>query len=104
MQNCFSKHYVDILKKWHLVQIFLCCQVPFSIQLCAFRVLPFPASLVILFQYPFEIWGLVKDLSGKLRVGDDPPIAIVLQGAGALVVFVVLSDFTQSNRSTSSRL
>ena len=62
------------------------------------------ASPIILFQDPFEIRNLVKDLAGELRVGDDPPVAIVLQGAGAFVVFVVLSDFTQSSRSTSPRL
>ena len=124
--------------------------------------LPLPASLVILFQDPFEIRGLVKDLAGKLGVGDDLSVAVVLQGAGAdvepfanffareevftaeewpvrlghfpnpffgasqgredylhlarlhtqvlnrfhhrCVVCAVLSDFTQSNRSTSSRL
>lgn len=124
--------------------------------------LPFSASSVILLQYPFEIRNLVENLAGELRVGDDPPIAIVLQGAGADVkpfanflackevlaaeewpvslghfpnpfpealqggedhrhltrfhtqilnrfhhhafVFAVLSDFRQSNRSTSSRL
>ena len=67
----------------HLAQIYLCFQVPFSIQLYAFRVLSFPVSPVILLQYPFEIRGLVKDLAGKLGIGDDLPVAIVLQGAGA---------------------
>ena len=45
--------------------------------------LPFSASLIILFQDLFKIRGFVKDFTGELRVGDDPPIAIVLQGAGA---------------------
>ena len=56
--------------------------MPFSIQLYAFRVLSFPVSPVILLQYPFEIRGLVKDLAGKLRVGNDLSVAIVLQSAG----------------------
>ena len=45
--------------------------------------LPLTASPVILLQDPFEIRGLVKDLAGKLGVGDDPPISIILQSAGA---------------------
>ena len=67
----------------HLAQIYLCFQVPFSIQLYAFRVLSFPVSPVILLQYPFEIRGLVKDLAGKLRVGDDLSIAVIQQSARA---------------------
>ena len=143
------------------MQICLCLQVPFSIHESVIA-LPLPASPVILLQDPFEIRRLVKDLAGELRVGDDLPVAIVLQRARAdvepfanffarekmlaakerpvrlgyfpnpfsdasqgredhlhlarfhtqvlnrfhhrFVVFVVLSDFTQSNRSTSSRL
>ena len=45
--------------------------------------LPFSASLIILFQDLFKIRGFVKDFTGELRVGDDPPIAVILQGAGA---------------------
>ena len=45
--------------------------------------LPLPASPVILLQDPFEIRRLVKDLAGELRVGDDLPVAIVLQRARA---------------------
>ena len=56
--------------------------MPFSIHESVIA-LPLPASPVILLQDPFEIRRLVKDLAGELRVGDDPPISIVLQGAGA---------------------
>ena len=42
-----------------------------------------PASLVILLQDPFQVRGLVKNLAGKMRVGDDLSVAIVLQGARA---------------------
>ena len=58
-------------------------QVPFSIQLCAFSVLPLPVSSIVLFQDPFEIRGFVEDLAGKLCVGDNLSVAIVLQGTGA---------------------
>ena len=63
------------------MQICLCLQVPFSIHESVIA-LPLPASLVNLFQDPFEIRGLVKDLAGKRRVGDDLSVAVVLQGAG----------------------
>ena len=57
--------------------------MPFSIQLCAFRVLSFPVSPVILLQDLFEIRSLVKDFAGELRVGDDLSIAVILQSARA---------------------
>ena len=39
--------------------------------------------LIVIFQQPFQIRSLIKYLPCKLRVGDNPPFPIVLQGAGA---------------------
>ena len=40
-------------------------------------------KIVILLQHPFQVRSLVEYLPCKLRVGDNPPIPIVLQGSGA---------------------
>ena len=56
---------------------------PFSVSETHFSLKPYDVSFVILLQHPFQVRSLVEYLSCKLRVGDDPPIAIVLQGAGA---------------------
>ena len=39
--------------------------------------------LIVILQQPFQIRSLIKYLPCKLRVGDNPPIPIVLQGSGA---------------------
>ena len=39
-------------------------------------------KIVILLQHPFQVRSLVEYLPCKLRVGNDSPIAVVLQGAG----------------------
>ena len=39
--------------------------------------------LIIFLKQPFQIRSLIEYLSCKLRVGDNPPIPIVLQGLGA---------------------
>lgn len=39
-------------------------------------------SLIILLQHLFQIRSLIEDFPSKLRVGDNPPIPIVLQGTG----------------------
>ena len=39
--------------------------------------------LIVILQQPFQIRSLIEYLPCKLRVGDNPPIPIVLQGSGA---------------------
>ena len=38
--------------------------------------------LIVILQQPFQIRNLIKYLPCKLRVGNNPPVPIVLQGAG----------------------
>ena len=39
--------------------------------------------LIVILQQPFQIRSLIKYLPCKLRVGDNSPFPIVLQGTGA---------------------
>ena len=39
--------------------------------------------LIVILQHPFQVGSLIEYLPCKLRVGNNPPIPIVLQGAGA---------------------
>ena len=39
-------------------------------------------KIVILLQHPFQVRSLIEYLSSKLRVGNNPPVPIVLQSSG----------------------
>ena len=39
-------------------------------------------KIVILLQHPFQVRSLIEYLSCKLRVGNNPPVPIVLQSSG----------------------
>ena len=55
---------------------------PFSVSKTHFSLKLYDVSFVILLQHPFQVRSLVEYLPCKLRVGNNLPVAVVLQGAG----------------------
>ena len=55
---------------------------PFSVSETHFSLKLYDVSFVILLQHPFQVRSLVEYLSYKLRVRDNFPVSVVLQGTG----------------------
>ena len=55
---------------------------PFSVSETHFLLKLYNVSFVILLQHLFQVRSLVKYLPCKLRVGNNLPVSVVLQGTG----------------------
>ena len=64
----------------HLKQIYLCSSAVIHPAIYAYCL--YMTTLIILLQHLLQVRSLVEYLSCKLRVGDNLPVSVVLQGTG----------------------